>query len=41
MKKKIGISLVIVLMIVLMIGIVTNYADSGRVTTGHEPRYCI
>lgn len=41
MKKKIGISLVIVLMIVLMIGIVTNYADSGRVTTGHEPQYCI
>lgn len=41
MKKKIGISLVIVLMIVLMISIVTNYADSGRVTTGHEPEYCI
>lgn len=29
-------------MILLIIGgIITNYVDSGRVSTGHEPKYCI
>lgn len=41
MKKKICIILVIILMVVIIIGVITNYADSGRVTTGHEPKYCI
>lgn len=41
MKKKICISVGIVLIILIVAGIITNYADSGRVTTGHEPKYCI
>ncbi len=41
MKKKICISVVIVLVILIIAGIITNYVDSGRVTTGHEPKYCI
>ncbi len=41
MKKKICISVGIVLIILVVIGIITNYADSGRITTGHEPKYCI
>ncbi len=28
-------------MILIVAGIVTNYIDSGRVATGHEPKYCI
>lgn len=39
MKKKIGIGIALIILIVA--GIITNYADSGRVTTGHEPKYCI
>ncbi len=38
MKKKI---LIAFFVIVIIIGIITNYVDSGRVTTGHEPKYCI
>lgn len=38
MKKKIGIGLGIILIILV---ILTNYADSARVTTGHEPKYCL
>lgn len=41
MKKKICISIGIVLIILIIVGIITNYVDSGRVTTGHEPKYCI
>lgn len=41
MKKKIGISIGIFLMILMIGGIITNYVDSGRVSTGHEPKYCI
>ena len=41
MKKKICISVGIVLIGLIVMGIITNYADSGRVTTGHEPKYCI
>lgn len=41
MKKKICIGVGILLMILIVAGIVTNYIDSGRVTTGHEPKYCI
>ncbi len=41
MKKKIGIGIVIFLVILIIAGIITNYVDSGRVETGHEPKYCI
>ena len=41
MKKKICIGVGILLMILIVAGIVTNYIDSGRVVTGHEPKYCI
>lgn len=41
MKKKVYIGVGIVLIILIVVGIITNYADSGRVTTGHEPKYCI
>ena len=39
--KKICISIGIVLIVLIVMGIITNYIDSGRVTTGHEPKYCI
>ena len=39
--KKICISVGIVLIGLIAMGIITNYIDSGRVTTGHEPKYCI
>lgn len=41
MKKKICIGVGILLMILIVAVIVTNYIDSGRVATGHEPKYCI
>ena len=41
MKKKICIGVGIFLIILIVAGIITNYVDSGRVTTGHEPKYCI
>lgn len=41
MKKKIGIIIGIFVIVFIVIGIITNYLDSGRVTTGHEPKYCI
>ncbi len=41
MKKKIGIGIGIFLILLIIVGIITNYADSGRVSTGHEPKYCI
>ena len=41
MKKKIGVIIGIFVIVLIVIGIITNYLDSGRVTTGHEPKYCI
>lgn len=41
MKKKIILALGILFFILIAAGIITNYTDSGRVTTGHEPKYCI
>ena len=41
MKKKVCVVLGIILGIIVIAGIITNYADSARVTTGHEPKYCI
>lgn len=40
-KKKICIGLGVVLGIIVIAGLITNYADSARVTTGHEPKCCI
>ena len=39
--KKICISIGIVLIGLIAMGFITNYIDSGRVTAGHEPKYCI
>lgn len=41
MKKKIFIAIGIFLIAIIILGIITNYLDSGRVATGHEPKYCI
>ena len=41
MKKKIGMIIGAFVTILIAIGIITNYIDSGRVATGHEPKYCI
>ena len=41
MKKKIGISIGILVIALIVAGIITNYSDSARVTTGHEPKCCI
>ncbi len=41
MKKKISVSVGIMVFVLVIAGIVTNYADSAKVTTGHEPKYCI
>lgn len=41
MKRKICIGIGIALVFIIIVGIITNYVDSGRVTTGHEPKYCI
>ncbi len=44
MKKKVILSaaaLLSVLLILVIAGVITNYADSARVGTGHEPKYCI
>lgn len=39
--KKICISIILVIIMLIIAGIITNYIDSGRVTTGHEPQYSI
>lgn len=41
MKKKIGICIGVFLLLFIIVIIITNYVDSGRVETGHEPKYCI
>ncbi len=41
MKKKIFVILGIILIVIIAAAFITNYADSARVTTGHEPKYCI
>ncbi len=41
MKKKILLIISIILIILIVLGVVTNYIDSGRVTTNHEPKFCI
>lgn len=39
--KKMGISIGILIIVIISAGIITNYIDSGRITTGYEPQYCI
>lgn len=41
MKKSIFIGISFVIVSLIIIGVITNYIDSGRVTTGHEPKYCL
>ena len=41
-KKILTISIIIVILLILIIAAVfTNYIDTGRVTTNHEPKFCI
>lgn len=41
LKKKICIMIGVILGVIIIAGIITNYVDSDRVGTGHEPKYCI
>ena len=41
LSKDICISIILVIIMLIIAGIITNYIDSGRVTTGHEPQYSI
>ncbi len=41
MKKKICIMIGVILGVIIIAGLITNYVDSARVTTGHEPKCCI
>ena len=41
MKKKSVFWMVGILILIVIVGIITNYADSANLTTGHEPSYCI
>lgn len=41
MKKKSIFWMVGILILIVIVGIITNYADSANLTTGHEPSYCI
>ena len=41
MKKKVFISISIVIIILAVLGIITKYVDRGRVSTNNEPKYCI
>ena len=39
-KKWLIIGVIIVIAVVI-VGVITNYIDSSRVTTNHEPKFCI
>ena len=41
MKKKILIVSLIFFLILTILGFIANYIDDGRVSTGHEPKFCI
>lgn len=41
MKKKVIIGIIIIVVIIFTLAIITNYIDSERVTTNHEPKFCI
>lgn len=40
MKKKF-ITITIIIVSLIILGIIANYLDSGRVTTNHEPKFCL
>lgn len=41
MKNRKFIRIIAGISLIFILGIITNYYDSGRVTTGHEPKYCL
>ena len=41
MNKKLLIITLIIFLILIALAFITNYIDTGRVTTGHEPKCCI
>lgn len=41
MKKKLLTGIGVFALLLVAAGFITNYADSGRIQTGHEPKYCI
>ena len=41
MNKKLLIITLIFFLIIIVLAFITNYVDTGRVTTGHEPKCCI
>ena len=41
MNKKLLIITLIFFLIIIVLAVITNYVDTGRVTTGHEPKCCI
>ena len=41
MNKKLLIITLIFFLIIIVLASITNYVDTGRVTTGHEPKCCI
>ncbi len=41
MKKSKLLIIGIFLFVLIILGVLTNYIDSGRVTTNHEPKFCI
>lgn len=40
-NKKILIIGIVIVFILVIAGVLTNYIDSGKVTTNHEPKFCI
>lgn len=41
MNKKLLIITLIIFLMLIVLAFITNYVDTGRVTTGHEPKCCI
>ena len=41
MNKKLLIITLIFFLIIIVLAFITNYVDTGRVTTGHETKCCI
>lgn len=40
-NKKLLVIGIVIAIILIIVGVLTNYIDSGRVTTNHEPKFCI
>lgn len=41
MKKKSFLVIFFILMILIILSFITNYADTARVSTNHEPKFCV